>query len=174
MFALSGKCFHPSRQFWDCGRWKSDSLWNFSIVGCQWTVDCLLGCTQVATFIRQSFTQAQSSHSYTQSQKKHTIYSFPCDLGSRSGLIGPTLPVEPRRQRPRVMLKRRPSDLGVHTRKRRRRRWPGQGHIFGPTAGSVTPGDVCDLHSSPKRKTTSEKLRFFWRRVYSPPWHPID
>ncbi len=26
----------PSRQFWDCGRWKSDSLWNFSIVGCQW------------------------------------------------------------------------------------------------------------------------------------------
>ncbi len=33
----------PSRQFWDCGRWKSDSLWNFSIVGCQWTVNCLLG-----------------------------------------------------------------------------------------------------------------------------------
>ena len=32
-----------SRQFWDCGRWKSDSLWNFSIVGCQWTVNCLLG-----------------------------------------------------------------------------------------------------------------------------------
>ena len=27
--------FYPSRQFWDCGRWKSDSLWNFSIVGCQ-------------------------------------------------------------------------------------------------------------------------------------------
>ncbi len=27
----------PSRQFWDCGRWKSDSLWNFSIVGCQVT-----------------------------------------------------------------------------------------------------------------------------------------
>ncbi len=35
--------FLPSRQFWDCGRWKSDSLWNFSIVGCQFTVNCLLG-----------------------------------------------------------------------------------------------------------------------------------
>ncbi len=33
----------PSRQFWDCGRWKSDSLWNFRIVGCQLTVNCLLG-----------------------------------------------------------------------------------------------------------------------------------
>ncbi len=33
----------PSRQFWDCGRWKSDSLWNFSIVGCQFTVNCLRG-----------------------------------------------------------------------------------------------------------------------------------
>ncbi len=33
----------PSRQ-WDCGRWKSDSLWNSSIVGYQWTVNCLLGC----------------------------------------------------------------------------------------------------------------------------------
>ncbi len=33
----------PSRQFWDCCRWKSDSLWNFSIAGCQWTVNCLLG-----------------------------------------------------------------------------------------------------------------------------------
>ena len=37
----------PSRQFWDCGRWKSDSLWNFSIVGCQWTVNCLLGFEHV-------------------------------------------------------------------------------------------------------------------------------
>ncbi len=33
----------PSRQFWDCGRRKSDSLWNHIIVGCQWTVNCLLG-----------------------------------------------------------------------------------------------------------------------------------
>ncbi len=33
----------PSRQFWDCGRWKSDSLWNFSIVGCQFSVNCLRG-----------------------------------------------------------------------------------------------------------------------------------
>ncbi len=24
----------PSRQFWDCGRWKSELLWNFTIVGC--------------------------------------------------------------------------------------------------------------------------------------------
>ncbi len=38
-----GCWLHPSRQFWDCGRWKSDSLWNFSIVGCQFTVNCLLG-----------------------------------------------------------------------------------------------------------------------------------
>ncbi len=37
--------FYPSRQFWDCVRWKSDSLWNFSIVGCQWTVNCLLETT---------------------------------------------------------------------------------------------------------------------------------
>ena len=28
----------PRREFWDCGRWKSYSLWNFSIVGPQWLV----------------------------------------------------------------------------------------------------------------------------------------
>ncbi len=43
--ALSLPLKYPSRQFWDCGRWKSDSLLNFSIVGCQWTVNCLLGWT---------------------------------------------------------------------------------------------------------------------------------
>ena len=32
---------------------------------------------------------------------------------------GPILPVEPQRQRPQVMVMRRPSDLGVHTRRRR-------------------------------------------------------
>ena len=30
----------PSRQFWDCGRWKSDSLWEFSIDGL--SMDCQL------------------------------------------------------------------------------------------------------------------------------------
>ncbi len=39
-----------------------------------------------------------------------------------AGPTGPILPVEPQRQRPRVMVMRRPSDLGVHTRRRRRRR----------------------------------------------------
>ncbi len=38
-----GRLYKPSRQFWDYGRWKSESLWNFSIVGCQFTVNCLLG-----------------------------------------------------------------------------------------------------------------------------------
>ncbi len=33
----------PTRQFWDSGGVKLESLCNFSIVGCQWTVDCLLG-----------------------------------------------------------------------------------------------------------------------------------
>ncbi len=37
----------PRRQFWDCGGWKSDSLRNFSIEGCQWTVNCLLGLVHV-------------------------------------------------------------------------------------------------------------------------------
>ncbi len=34
-------------------------------------------------------------------------------------ITGPILPMEPQRQRPRVMVMRRPSDLGVHTRRRR-------------------------------------------------------
>ncbi len=33
----------PTRQFWDSGGVKLESLCNFSIVGCQWTVNCLLG-----------------------------------------------------------------------------------------------------------------------------------
>ncbi len=33
----------PRSQFWDCSRWKPDYLWHFSIVDCQWTVNCLLG-----------------------------------------------------------------------------------------------------------------------------------
>ncbi len=43
-----------SRQFWDCGRWKSDSLWNFSIVGSHWTVNCLLGRFTPTSFIWES------------------------------------------------------------------------------------------------------------------------
>ena len=34
---------YPTRQFWDSGGVKLESLCNFSIVGCQWTVNCLLG-----------------------------------------------------------------------------------------------------------------------------------
>ncbi len=30
----------------DCGRWRSDFLCNFSIMACQWTVNCLLFCLQ--------------------------------------------------------------------------------------------------------------------------------
>ena len=33
----------PTWQFWDPGGVKLESLCNFSIVGCQWTVNCLLG-----------------------------------------------------------------------------------------------------------------------------------
>ncbi len=33
----------PTRQFWDSGGVKLESLCNFSIVVCQWTVNCLLG-----------------------------------------------------------------------------------------------------------------------------------
>ncbi len=33
----------PTWQFWDPGGVKLDSLCNFSIVGCQWTVNCLQG-----------------------------------------------------------------------------------------------------------------------------------
>ncbi len=33
----------PTWQFWDSGGVKLESLCNFSIVGCQWTVNCLLG-----------------------------------------------------------------------------------------------------------------------------------
>ncbi len=35
--------FLPTWQFWDCGGVKLESLCNFSIEGCQWTVNCLLG-----------------------------------------------------------------------------------------------------------------------------------
>ena len=35
----------PSRQFLDCGRWKSELLWNFTIVGFQSNVNCLMGST---------------------------------------------------------------------------------------------------------------------------------
>ena len=35
--------FIPMWQFWDSGGVKLESLCNFSIVGCQWTVNCLLG-----------------------------------------------------------------------------------------------------------------------------------
>ena len=38
-----GTYFLPTRQFWDSGGVKLESLCNFSIVGCQWTVNCLLG-----------------------------------------------------------------------------------------------------------------------------------
>ncbi len=34
---------HPKWQFWDPGGVKFESLCNFSIVGCQWPVKCLLG-----------------------------------------------------------------------------------------------------------------------------------
>ncbi len=34
-------------QFWDSGGVKLESLWNFSIVGYQWTVNCLLGIITV-------------------------------------------------------------------------------------------------------------------------------
>ncbi len=33
----------PPWQFWDSGGVKLESLCKFSIVGCQWTVNCLLG-----------------------------------------------------------------------------------------------------------------------------------
>ncbi len=33
----------PTWQFWDSGGVKLESLCNFSIMGCQWTVNCLLG-----------------------------------------------------------------------------------------------------------------------------------
>ncbi len=33
----------PTWQFWDSGGVKLESLCNFSIVVCQWTVNCLLG-----------------------------------------------------------------------------------------------------------------------------------
>ena len=33
----------PTWQFWDPDGVKLESLCNFSIVGCQWTVNCLLG-----------------------------------------------------------------------------------------------------------------------------------
>ena len=45
----SGPCllgyllYTPTWQFWDSGGVKLESLCNFSIVGCQWTVNCLLG-----------------------------------------------------------------------------------------------------------------------------------
>ena len=35
--------FQPTWQFWDSGGVKLESLCNFSIVGCQGTVNCLLG-----------------------------------------------------------------------------------------------------------------------------------
>ncbi len=35
--------YQPPWQFWDSGGVKLESLCNFSIVGCQWTVNCLLG-----------------------------------------------------------------------------------------------------------------------------------
>ncbi len=33
----------PTWQFWDSGGVKLESLCNFNIVVCQWTVNCLLG-----------------------------------------------------------------------------------------------------------------------------------
>ena len=45
-FSLFCYCSHlplPTWQFWDSGGVKLESLCNFSIVGCQWTVNCLLG-----------------------------------------------------------------------------------------------------------------------------------
>ncbi len=36
------KCM-PTRQFWDSGGVKLESLCNFNILSCQWTVNCLLG-----------------------------------------------------------------------------------------------------------------------------------
>ena len=38
----------PTWQFWDSGRVKLESLCNFSIVGCQWTANCLLGGSTVS------------------------------------------------------------------------------------------------------------------------------
>ncbi len=44
-----GYIAQPTKQFWDHGAVKLESLYNFSIVGCQWTVNCLLGmCRLVA------------------------------------------------------------------------------------------------------------------------------
>ncbi len=40
------------------------------------------------------------------------------NASTRLSTTGPILPVEPRRQGPREMVKRGPSDLGVHTRRR--------------------------------------------------------
>ncbi len=40
---LSTKVDPPTWQFWDSGGVKLESLCNFSIVVCQWTVNCLLG-----------------------------------------------------------------------------------------------------------------------------------
>ncbi len=38
--------YSPMWQFWDSGGVKLESLSNFSIVGCQWTVNCLLGMSR--------------------------------------------------------------------------------------------------------------------------------
>ena len=48
----------PSRQFWDCGGWKSDSLWNFSIVvQCGLSMDCKLstGKDNELQFVRKKY-----------------------------------------------------------------------------------------------------------------------
>ncbi len=39
----------PMWQFWDSGGVKLEFVCNFGIVGCQWTVNCLLGSVLVLT-----------------------------------------------------------------------------------------------------------------------------
>ncbi len=74
LFLELNKYTVPSRHLWDCGRWKSDSLWNFSIVGCQFTGNCLLGVQssviqyQDAILWRYCFFQVPNGFPYTSVQ----------------------------------------------------------------------------------------------------------
>ncbi len=53
----------PTRQFWDSGGVKLESLCNFNIVGCQWTVNCLLGgfnsTSSIKGFLKELFCDMQ-------------------------------------------------------------------------------------------------------------------